>query len=96
MPLFGSPAEASDSGYAVSNFRKVHKRFGTLAVLKERNIVCSISVIAKQSMTWYAFKENGMKPTRLFDHWSEQYFEVAMDNEYFVLPPYSFFILEPK
>jgi amylosucrase len=50
----------------------------------------------KQSLTWYAFKENGMRPTRLYDHWSEQYFDVGMDNEYFVLPPYSFFILEPK
>ena len=50
----------------------------------------------KQSLTWYAFKENGMRPTRLYDHWSEQYFNVGMDNEYFVLPPYSFFILEPR
>ena len=48
----------------------------------------------KQSLTWYAFKENGMRPTRLYDHWSEQYFDVGMDNEYFVLPPYSFFILK--
>jgi amylosucrase len=50
----------------------------------------------KQSFTWYAFKENGMKPIRLYDHWSKQYFDVGVDNEYFVLPPYSFFILEPK
>ena len=50
----------------------------------------------KQSLTWYAFKENGLRPSRLYDHWSEQYFDVGMDNEYFVLPPYSFFILEPK
>ena len=50
----------------------------------------------KQSLTWYAFKENGMKPSQLYDHWSGKYFEVGKDNEYFVLPPYSFFILEPK
>jgi len=50
----------------------------------------------KQSITWYAFKENGMRPTKLYDHWSEQYFDVGGDNEYFVLPSYSFFILEPK
>jgi hypothetical protein len=42
------------------------------------------------------FKENGMKPSGLYDHWSEKTFEVGKDNEYFVLPPYSFFILEPK
>jgi amylosucrase len=50
----------------------------------------------KQLFTWYAFKENGMRPARLYDHWSKQYFDVGMDNEYFILPPYSFFILEPK
>jgi amylosucrase len=50
----------------------------------------------KQSLTWYAFKENGMRPSKLYDHWSKKYFEVGRDNEYFVLPPYSFFILEPK
>lgn len=50
----------------------------------------------EQSLTWYAFKENGMKPTKLFDHWSEEEFEVKHDHEYFVLPAYSFFILEPK
>jgi amylosucrase len=50
----------------------------------------------KQSLTWYAFKENGMRPIRLYDHWSEQSFDVGGDNEYFVLPAYSFFILEPK
>ena len=30
MPLFESPEEKSDGGYAVSNYRKVDKRFGTL------------------------------------------------------------------
>ena len=49
-----------------------------------------------QYLTWYAFKENGMRPSGLYDHWSEKYFVVKNDNEYFVLPPYSFFILEPK
>lgn len=49
-----------------------------------------------QLLTWYAFKENGLQPAVLFDHWSEQIFEVGKDHENFVLPPYSFFILEPK
>ena len=35
MPVFESPAEASDGGYAVSDFRKVDERFGTLDDLKE-------------------------------------------------------------
>lgn len=35
MPLFESPEDESDGGYAVSNFRKIDKRFGTLEDLKE-------------------------------------------------------------
>jgi amylosucrase len=49
-----------------------------------------------QYLTWYAFKENGMKPTRLYDHWSGNYYDVGNDNEFLVLRPYSFFVLEPK
>ena len=35
MPIFESPANASDGGYAVSNFRKVEARFGTLEDLQQ-------------------------------------------------------------
>ncbi len=34
MPLFESPQGESDGGYAVSDFRKVDERFGTLNDLK--------------------------------------------------------------
>ena len=34
MPLFQSPAEASDGGYAVSDFRKINNKFGNLEDLK--------------------------------------------------------------
>lgn len=45
-------------------------------------------------VTWYAFKEHGERPSILHDHWSGQDFKVGNDNEYFVLPPYGFAILE--
>ena len=35
MPVFQSPAGESDGGYAVSDFRKVEERFGTLQDLKD-------------------------------------------------------------
>lgn len=35
MPLFESPLHESDGGYAVSNFRKVDERFGTLKDLQQ-------------------------------------------------------------
>lgn len=49
----------------------------------------------EQFLTWYVFKENGMVPEKLFDHWSSEIFTVGRDEEYFILPPYAFFILEP-
>ncbi len=45
-------------------------------------------------VTWYAFKEHGERPSVLHDHWTGQNFKVGNDNEYFVLPPYGFAILE--
>ncbi len=45
-------------------------------------------------VTWFAFKEHGERPSVLHDHWTGQDFKVGNDNEYFVLPPYSFAILE--
>ncbi len=49
----------------------------------------------EQFLTWYTFKENGVRPVKLYDHWSRKNFNVGADDEYFILAPYSFFILEP-
>ena len=47
-------------------------------------------------ITWYAFKEHGMVPTELFDHWSGENLTVGRDDEYLILQPYQFRILEVK
>jgi amylosucrase len=49
-----------------------------------------------QRLTWKVFKENALSPRRLYDYWSETFFEVKNDNEYFILPPYMFFMLGPR
>ena len=70
---------------------------GLLRAWGNERVYCLFNFSDKeQHLTWHAFKGNGMKPTRLFDHWSEKEFEVMNDNEFLTLPPYSFFILEPK
>lgn len=45
-------------------------------------------------LTWYAFKEQGERPSVLHDHWTGKDFKVGNDHEHFVLAPYSFAILE--
>lgn len=47
-------------------------------------------------LTWFAFKEHGQIPEVLFDHWSEQEFEVGADHEYLILAPYQFFLFESR
>jgi amylosucrase len=45
-------------------------------------------------LTWYAFKENGNPPEKLFDHWSGTELIVGKDHEFLVLPAYGFALLE--
>jgi len=47
-------------------------------------------------LTWYAFKEQGKSPDELLDHWTGAKFQVGADNEYLIIPPYGFYILEEK
>lgn len=52
MPIFESPANESDGGYAVSNFRKVDERFGSLEDLlqlqeemRKRNMYLMLDIV---------------------------------------------------
>ncbi len=46
------------------------------------------------SLTWYAFKENGLSPKKLFDHWTEETYYVGNDDEYLIIEPYGFHLME--
>jgi len=46
-------------------------------------------------LTWFAFKQHGPGAQQLYDHWSDQRITVGADHEYFILQPYSFYLLEP-
>ena len=69
---------------------------GYLRAWEDDRVYCLFNFSNKeQHLTWYAFKEHGMKPVKLYDHWQDKKYTVKNDHEYFTLPPYSFFILEP-
>ncbi len=69
---------------------------GYLRAWDDDRVYCLFNFSDKeQHLTWYAFKEHGLKPVKLYDHWQQKKYTVKNDHEYFVLPPYSFFILEP-
>ncbi len=48
------------------------------------------------NISWYTFKQNGLKPTELYDHWSEKTIHVGYDHQYLTLNPYQFYLLEPR
>ena len=47
-------------------------------------------------LTWFAFKGLGKIPALLYDHYTEDEYTVGLDNEYLILEPYGFHLLEPK
>jgi amylosucrase len=48
------------------------------------------------NISWYTFKQNDLKPTKLYDHWSETIINVGYDHQYLTLKPYQFYLLEPR
>jgi amylosucrase len=46
-------------------------------------------------LTWYAFKEHNPGSGKLFDHWKEKTYTIVYDNDYLVIEPYGFCLLEP-
>jgi amylosucrase len=47
-------------------------------------------------LSWLAFKESGIVPAKLYDHWTGKEFSVGGDDEYLVIEPYSFCLMEPS
>jgi amylosucrase len=50
----------------------------------------------KAFISWYIFKEHGIPPSRLFDHWKEEFHLVGTDDEYLILDPYALCVMETE
>ncbi len=50
----------------------------------------------KVFISWYIFKEHGIPPKQLFDHWNRIHYEVGADQEYLTLDPYTFCLMEAE
>ena len=62
---------------------------------KEQQIFCVFNFSNEEVfLTWYAFKENGFGPKGLYDHYTEGYYNVGNDDEYLVIKPYGFQLME--
>lgn len=47
-------------------------------------------------LTWYAFKEHGTFKPILYDYWKEKSYTIGLDNDFLVIEPYGFHLMEPR
>ncbi len=70
---------------------------GFLRAWKNDRVYCIFNFSNQATgISWYTFKQNNMKPLKLFDYWSKKIFAVGYDHEHLSLEPYQFLILEPR
>jgi amylosucrase len=68
---------------------------GFIRSFEDKKLFCLFNYQAADAyVTWYTFKEHGIRPAQLKDHWTGLTHHVGNDNEYFVLGAYQFAILE--
>ncbi|HAH36166.1 MAG TPA: alpha-amylase [Algoriphagus sp.] len=66
-----------------------------LRSLEDQKVYCVFNFKNEAAyLTWYAFKEQGVIPKKFKDHWTGQELEVGRDDEYLILEPFGFRILE--
>ena len=45
-------------------------------------------------ISWYIFKEHGITPSQVYDHWTEKKYKVGLDWEHFEIEPYGIRVFE--
>ena len=70
---------------------------GFLRTLDEQKLYCIFNFSAQVSyLSWAAFKQHGPVANELYDHWSGNSYKLRFDNEYLIIEPYSFLLLEQR
>ncbi len=89
MPIFQSPEGESDGGYAVSDFRKVDERFGTLHDLKqlqekmsEEHIHLMIDIVLNHTSHHHAWAEKAKKGNPVYQDYYYMYNDRAIPDAF--------------
>jgi amylosucrase len=70
---------------------------GWLRTSADQRIYCIFNFSdANAFLTWFAFKEHGKSPVTLYDYWEDKEYVVASDQDYLVIKPYKFLVLEAR
>lgn len=69
---------------------------GYLRAWDDKKLFCLYNYSAKAAyVTWYTFREHGTTG-KLYDHWHEKEITAGKDDEFLIIEPYGFCLLEPK
>ena len=89
MPLFESPKGESDGGYAVSDFRRVDKRFGSLNDLRklrrkmsERDMYLMIDIVLNHTSHHHAWAEKARAGDKEYQDYFYMYSDRTIPDEY--------------
>jgi amylosucrase len=89
MPLFESPANESDGGYAVSNFRKVDERFGTLEDLQnlqqqmqQRNMYLMLDIVLNHTSHKHEWAIKAKKGEKKYQDYFYFYNDRSLPDQY--------------
>ncbi len=89
MPLFESPAGESDGGYAVSDFRKVDSRFGTLNDLKvlqqemqQRNMYLMLDIVLNHTSQRHEWAQNARQGEKKYQDYYYFYNDRSLPDQY--------------
>lgn len=89
MPLFESPANESDGGYAVSNFRKVDERFGTLEDLQalqsnmqKRNMYLMLDIVLNHTSHKHEWALKAKQGEKQYQDYFYFYNDRSLPDEY--------------
>lgn len=89
MPVFESPANESDGGYAVSNFRKVDERFGTLTDLmqlqeemRKRNMYLMLDIVLNHTSHKHEWALKAKQGNKLYQDYYYFYNDRSLPDQY--------------
>jgi amylosucrase len=89
MPLFESPSQESDGGYAVSNFRKVAGRFGTLENLielqqqmQQQDMYLMLDIVLNHTSNQHEWALKARQGDREFQDYYYFYNDRSLPDEY--------------
>lgn len=89
MPLFQSPLNESDGGYAVSDFRKVDSRFGTLddlkkvvAELQSRDMYLMLDIVLNHTSHHHEWVQKAKKGDTYYQEYFYMFDDETIPSEY--------------